>query len=591
MRWFFQIPDDGDAAGHDDEGSAPGLISLPAALLQRHGALALDPGTAAGIRSGVPGRPPPPPRPTIYRARTLLVPGDLLIPEDDQEESPFVRESNMVLARVGMRLVPPTGPRAGARSAGPGAGILGALPRPAVLVPAGPAEDVPARPVVIDAWVALQALREAAAAPEHPALDEQTVSRIALEHLLISSSITGTGAHGHGGGLTGGPDQSSGVTGPGTTDSYTYSGGDTRTPVVLSLDPPYREPAESFMPRYGRRPVVAVLDTGVRAHPWLGVQGNPQDGYAFADDSFVTVDEDMQLAIYQEGQDAADHGDQPRQLIQRPWDTPITANPLVNELDTDLGHGTFIAGLVRQVAPDARVLAVRIMHSDGVVYEADLIHALGLLAERVASAEEGGMAAMIDVVSLSLGYFDESPADVAFSSGLWLAIEILLGLGVTVVAAAGNYSTSRPFCPAAFARRPRQGPVPLISVGALNPNGTKALFSDEGRWVTAWASGAAMVSTFPVDINGSRSPEVRTRAHPAGEMPPAAGLPRESLDADDFCDGFAAWSGTSFSAPVIAAQIARALLAGAAAQPLGLAGGQAATDRTMTALAALDWPG
>ena len=242
MKWFFEVRGDDDAAGRDDDDSAPGLISLPPALLQRHGALALNPGDAAEIPSRVPGRPP---RPTIYRARTLLIPGDLLIPDDGQQESSFIRESNMVLARVGMRLVPPSGGRAGARGDGPGAGILGRLPRPVVLVPAAPGDDPPARPVVVNAWVALQALREAAAEAQHPALDEPTVSSITLEHLLISSSITGSGAHGHGGGLTGGPDHSSGVTGPGTTDSYTYSGGDTRTPVVLSLDPPYREPARA----------------------------------------------------------------------------------------------------------------------------------------------------------------------------------------------------------------------------------------------------------------------------------------------------------------------------------------------------------
>ena len=589
MRWFFEIPGDDDAAGRDDDDSAPGLITLPPALLQRHGALALDPGNAADIPSRVPGRPPP--RPTIYRARTLLIPGDLLIPEDDQEESRFISASNAVLAGVRMRLIQPAVPRAGARRDGPGAGILGALPRPVVLAPAR-GEDGSARPVVVNAWVALQALREAAARQEHQALNEPAVSKITLEHLLISSAITGSGVHGHGGGLTGGPDHSSGVTGPGTTDSYTYSGGDTRTPVVLALDPPYREPADTLIPEYGRRPVVAVLDTGVRAHPWLGVGRDPQGDYIFVNDSFVVIDDAMQLAIYQEGQNAADDGDRPRQLIQQPWDTPITANPLVGELDTDIGHCTFIAGLVRQVAPNAQVLAVRIMHSDGIVYEGDLIHALGLLAERVAFAEAGDMAAMVDVVSLSLGCFDESPADVDFSSGLWLAIEILLGLGVTVVAAAGNYSTSRPFFPAGFSERPPRGTVPLISVGALNPNGTKALFSDEGRWVNTWASGVHVVSTFPTDINGSRSPEIRTSAHPAGEMPPAADLPREALDPDDYGDsGLATWSGTSFSAPLLAALIVRALLAGAVGPSLNDPGAQAATDRTMAALAAMNWPG
>jgi len=129
-------------------------------------------------------------------------------------------------------------------------------------------------------------------------------------------------------------------------------------------------------------------------------------------------------------------------------------------------------------------------------------------------------------------------------------------------------------------------------VGALNPNGTKALFSDEGRWVNTWASGAHVVSTFPTDINGSRSPEIRTRAHPAGEMPPAADLPREALDPDDYGDsGLATWSGTSFSAPLLAALIVRALLAGAVGPSLNDPGAQAATDRTMAALAAMNWPG
>ena len=40
------------------------------------------------------------------------------------------------------------------------------------------------------------------------------------------------------------------------------------------------------------------------------------------------------------------------------------------------GHGSFIAGLIRQVVPDATVLSIRIMHGDGIVYEGDLLYAL-----------------------------------------------------------------------------------------------------------------------------------------------------------------------------------------------------------------------
>jgi Subtilase family len=200
------------------------------------------------------------------------------------------------------------------------------------------------------------------------------------------------------------------------------------------------------------------------------------------------------------------------------------------------------------------------------------------------------MAEMVDVVSLSLGYFDESAADVTYSSGLWQVIQVLLDLGVAVVAAAGNYSTSRRFYPAAFSRQPSA--VPVISVGALNPNGSRALFSDGGGWVRAWAAGAAVVSTYPDDVNGSLTPQVRVRPRPDGGSPAGGRADdREGLDPDDFRGGFATWSGTSFAAPLIAAQLAAQLLGQAAVHSLDATGSQQAADRTLAALAALGWPG
>ena len=138
--------------------------------------------------------------------------------------------------------------------------------------------------------------------------------------------------------------------------------------------------------------------------------------------------------------------------------------------------------------------------------------------------------------------------------------------------------------------------MPLISVGALNPDSSTALFSNDARWVTAWAAGAAILSTFPTDINASRSPQISLPAHPASETP--AGRPlagdRAALDPDDYSGGFALWSGTSFSAPLVAAHIAASLLAGAAGpagRRLNVPGAAAATSRAMAALAQLGWPG
>ena len=163
-------------------------------------------------------------------------------------------------------------------------------------------------------------------------------------------------------------------------------------------------------------------------------------------------------------------------------------------LDAAVGHCTFISGIVRQVVPDATVLSIRVMHSDDIVNEGELVAALALLAAQVAQAQNPANrnpGLMVDAISLSLGYYDESPSDVLYSSGLWTVIGKLLALGVPVFAAAGNNSSSRHFYPAAFAAWPgTQGAPPVFSVGAWNPNETRAMFSDDGAWVTAWAPGA-----------------------------------------------------------------------------------------------------
>ena len=614
-NWYFEpepVPPDAASAG-DDDGVAVGLAGWPAALLQLHGARRLSPSDAATIPGSWPGGRGGAPDSTVYRARTLLIPADLL--RDDA----VVGAINAALAPVGMSVVAPDLDSRPVRTDGAVAEALRRLPRIAGLVPAAPGPGTPAVPVVVDAWTALQTLRAAADAQARAdnasqvggaevggaeagraGLSPEIVGRIRLEHLLAGSAVS-PNAFIEGNEIAGRPPAQSSalsgapftegnaVTGPASAGSYVYNGGATRAPVAVCLRAPdRREPAALGC----RRPVVAVLDTGVRAHPWLDVRPDPAGGYVVDPaDGFVMDDPGIQSAVYQEARYAADEqGDHSRRLIAGAWDGPAASDPLMGELNDATGHGTFIAGIVRQAAPDARVLSIRIMHSDDVVYEGDLICALALLADRIALAEQGDLAEMVDVVSLSLGYFDESSADVTGSSGLWQVIRLLLDLGVSVVAAAGNYSTSRRFYPAAFSLQP--SPVPVIAVGALNPNGSKALFSDGGRWVQAWAAGAAVVSTYPDDVNGSLTPQVRVPAQP-GRRSPEAGRPddREALDPDDFRGGFATWSGTSFAAPLIAAHIAARLLEQAPVYSVDQPGGPAAAGRTLAALASLGWPG
>jgi hypothetical protein len=237
---------------------------------------------------------------------------------------------------------------------------------------------------------------------------------------------------------------------------------------------------------------------------------------------------------------------------------------------------------MRQIAPQARVKAVRIMHSDGIAYESDLICALHAVGQETMKARQGVPDAHhVDIVSLSLGYFAEYGD--AISAGIMAEIDTLTALGIVVVAAAGNYATSRQFMPAALYGRYQHGDVaPLISVGALNPNGSVALFSDEAWWVHYYAPGAALVSTFPVTARGPRQPEYAV----------AVGTTyRQAMDEDDFIGGFATWSGTSFATGAAAARIAAELYQGSVSNPalsLDLNDTSAAVNRARTAIAAVD---
>jgi subtilisin family serine protease len=288
--------------------------------------------------------------------------------------------------------------------------------------------------------------------------------------------------------------------------------------------------------------VVAVLDTGAGPHPWLPdtiVHRDPTvDGTASGHPIGLT-----DPATDPEGADAV--GDQ-----------------LLGELGSDSGHGTFIAGLIRQLCPEADVLAVRIMHNDGMVTESDMLHSLHALHIRQAIAQRDDRPELlIDVVSMSFGYYHEQPEDSKFDHVLLAPLRALAGRGVAVVAAAGNDSTYRCMYPAAFTpwahglvTVPHHTQVPLISVGALNPDvSTIALFSNAGEWVACHRRGAALVSTFPITMDGSM--EASERVVVAGD-----GV-RSTIDPDNFSSGFGIWSGTSFSAPILAGQLAASMLA------------------------------
>ncbi|MBM9468027.1 S8 family peptidase [Nakamurella leprariae] len=198
-------------------------------------------------------------------------------------------------------------------------------------------------------------------------------------------------------------------------------------------------------------------------------------------------------------------------------------------LDYGAGHGTFVAGIVQQVAPKVTVRSYRAVDSDGIGSEVDVAKAM------LAAARDGAT-----VINLSLG--SETDADQPP-----LAIRVALDLlaeqfpDVLCVAAAGNSGTERPAWPAAFRE--------VVSVAALRADLQPAAWSNRGSWVDCSTIGEGVFSTYVrgVEYEGFDPPG------PGSDGPDT--FPEAGPDAPE--EPWALWSGTSFAAPQIAGAIAR----------------------------------
>ncbi len=347
---------------------------------------------------------------------------------------------------------------------------------------------------------------------------------------------------------------------------YAVPGSGGRAPVRWLGGRPPRETRDDgdprLMPDGARRPVVAVVDTGVGTHEWFGTY------------SLVPGESDGAGVVIRDAAlpDGTPLGTYP--VPEHPEDDAeiggTSTAPLTGPLDPVAGHGTFIAGLVHQVCPDARILPVRAVGGSGLAIESEVIESLRRLEsyQRLALAGDGDRDP-VDVVVLSMGYYHEQPEDMEWDHPLGEVLGKLRDSGVAVVVAAGNDGVTRPEYPAAFApevdRRadpPRitvakdttPARPPVLAVGALNPDGTTALFSNDGPWVTCLRPGAAVVSTVPRTLDGPITPSVRMKEKYSDGH-------RATIDPEGFQGGFATWSGTSFAAPVLAGEIAGRLLA------------------------------
>lgn len=205
-----------------------------------------------------------------------------------------------------------------------------------------------------------------------------------------------------------------------------------------------------------------------------------------------------------------------------PWLKGVQGDDELNgpDLRPYAGHGTFIAGVVRCMAPLTDIFV------EG--FAVGGVGGGGILESEIVVQLEEAMTHDPQVINLSAGCRTRMDyPSIAFAR---FHRRHLKGRDCVLVAAAGNDSWAAPFWPAAFDW--------AVGVGSLDRDGRVSEFSNYGVSADVYTLGRNIVNAFP---DGT---------FVCHETP-------NKGDVRVFGTGMARWSGTSFAAPVVAGLIAR----------------------------------
>ena len=158
--------------------------------------------------------------------------------------------------------------------------------------------------------------------------------------------------------------------------------------------------------------------------------------------------------------------------------------------DDDLyGHGTHMAGTIAAIAPECRLMNVKVADDTGKCEPS-------VVAKGIIWAVNHGA----EVINLSLA--------MVASPDLEEAVEYAWNRGAILIAAAGNKGTSEPSYPAYYDR--------CLAVAGTNANNALALLSSYGEWVDVAAPGFNIYSELPENRYGHKTGTSAAGAHVSG---------------------------------------------------------------------------